>query len=131
MVRQKSSLDKKSMLHNPAFERTLLRSKEFGHAGKNMQLIYRAFKSWSQDYADCRMSGRLTRQILAIKDTDETHIDGEKMAAYGNLSLLEGFELNKDSSLQSCIECNYRIEYTAEGICIDMPGIKVQKLKRL
>src|SRR5258706_9810157 len=76
IVRQKSSLTKKTMQRNPAFARTLLRSREFGYAGKNMQLIYGALKPWVRPYADCRMSGRLTQKLLTIKNTDIIHIDG-------------------------------------------------------
>jgi hypothetical protein len=80
-----------------------------------------------------RLSGRMNAPLLQVIKLDPVHDWGERMINTGNLSLLEGFELNHALSLEDALPLNVENCYTvdADKVLLEIPAFRLRKKKGL
>ena len=135
LAREKGGVSAQRIASDPAFQRTRENNAEFGTAGKAGKLVRNAIQVLLQQAKDKRCVGRLTRSLLAVIKTDETHIRGERQVEDGNMELLNGFEFNNNGKLGSTLftpftnsldrstgELNLNLEAYQANIRIVAPG---------
>lgn len=103
LAREKGGVDKNRIKNDPAFQRTRENGSEFGRAGKNGKLLRNAVRVLLQNAKDNRVTGRLTKDVLAVIKTDATNVRGERVITEGDMQLLNGFEFNVNGKLGSSL----------------------------
>lgn len=103
VVRRAGGPSRERVKHAPEFARTRENNAEFGRAGKAVKLIRRAFLSMLKTTADARMTGRLTQVLLEAIKRDDSSDRGERQLTPAGLTLLTGFEFNKQVPLHRVI----------------------------
>jgi hypothetical protein len=98
-VRTKTSVDRKRIARDPAYQRTRENASEFGNASAPGGLLRRALQPLLHKNADGSLPSRLTAAMTAIAKTDLIHTRGNRRVAAGNLPLLKGFALNGNARL--------------------------------
>lgn len=115
LVKTKSSISRKRILHDPAFARTRENLKEFAEsagAGKMMRL---AFNELLQQAKDNRVTSRLTQRMSKIQKLDTVHLRGQRTVAEG-LSTPEGkeminnFNFNNRAPMESVLLALYNVD---------------------
>lgn len=98
-AKTKSEVDKNKILTDPAFQRTRETMAEFGIAAKAGQLFRMAVISLLVLAKDSKMISRLLQALMRIRVTDTTSPRGERKPWLGNLTLLTGFNFNRNALL--------------------------------
>lgn len=102
-------MTRKRIYKEPAFERTRENMSEFGRACKANQLLRLAFREVLFNMTDRYVSGRLTKRMTSIIGNDPVNGRGERKITSQALPLLEGFNFNRDMSLQQALMVPYNI----------------------
>ena len=100
LVRTKSGVSRERMMSDPAYERTRENIAEFGRGALATKLLRWAFRSLIRTAADNRVTSRLTSAIIKVIKSDAISSPGQRTIAHGDVTLLEGFEFNKNAALR-------------------------------
>lgn len=95
-VRKKSGVSGDRIKSEPAYARTRENIAEFGRASLATKLLRTAFSPLVQCAADNRVSSRLMVKVI---QGDAVNARGQRVVGDGEVSRLEGFQLNKHSAL--------------------------------
>jgi len=101
IVKQKTSVDRERILTDIAYKRTREVMADFSTAGKSGKFLLQVFREAVLHKPDSRIAGRLQKKMMAIGKTDQSHPRGQKQVWAGDLSLMEGFEFNKNSEIRN------------------------------
>ncbi|MBO9204635.1 MULTISPECIES: hypothetical protein [Niastella] len=112
------------MLADPLFELTRQNNAEFSRACTANRLLRLAFALGLKNKADRYVSGRLTKRMFNILQSDSVNERGERRVPAGILGILEGFNFNRDTSLQNVLWAPYSItlNQTAMLTTISIPS---------
>ena len=99
------------MLTDPAFELTRQNNTEFSRAGRAARLLHHTLKLGIRNTAHPYISGRLTKTMFNVLQSDPVNGRGERRVPQGVLSILEGFNFNRDTSLQNVLKAPYSIVF--------------------
>ena len=94
MVREKTSLDRNTIMNDPRFQRTRENMEEFKNAGLAGKILRNAFNAISKNAKDSRLTSRLTKVMHACLKEDTSSPRGQRNVHLGNKSLLKGFDFN-------------------------------------
>jgi len=109
LARTKGGVDAERIKNSPEFERTRENGAEFGRAGVAAKLLRAAFRALILNASDGRMASRLTGEMMKVLKADTTSLRGQRNVIDGEAELLQGFEFNINSSLESCLLVPYTI----------------------
>lgn len=115
LARERGSLNAKRIASDPAFQRTRENGSEFGRAGRAGKVLRAALRTLLQQVADRKMVSRLTKQMLRVIKADATSLRGERNVIDGEAELLEGFQFNADSSLDTTLFAPYTVNIDRSG----------------
>ncbi len=102
LVRSKGGVSRNRLKNDPAFERARENNSEFSRAGKAVGMFRRVFYGLLQ-YADSRMTGRLTSALVKVIQSDIIHDRGQRNIHDGNIEMLKGFNFNIRSNLSTTL----------------------------
>ena len=103
MAREKGGISAERMQTDPAFERTRENMAEFGRAGNATKVLRNSVKSLLKSVADRTMANRLTREMVKVIHLDTVNPRGKRNVIDGEAELLQGFEFNAASPLETSI----------------------------
>jgi hypothetical protein len=109
MKRKKTPLNRKRVLTEPAFELSRQNSAEFSRACRANRLLRHALVLGLRNSADRYISGRLTKTMFKVLQSDPVNGRGERRVPQGLISILKGFNFNRDTSLQNVLKAPYSI----------------------
>jgi hypothetical protein len=110
MAKKKTAkVNRRRVLTDPVFEMTRQNNAEFARACTANRLLRRAFRVAMRNKADRYVSGRLTKTMYRILQSDSVSNRGERRVTWGELSLLEGFNFNRDTSLCDVLRAPYSV----------------------
>jgi hypothetical protein len=107
IVGEKTSIDKTRINTDPAFARTRENMAEFAAAGRAATLVVKALKSSlpaAKDAAHFRRLLKVMRQAISF---DTTNLRGLRTVTDGDLSIVEFYEFNGNSSLASVLQAPF------------------------
>jgi hypothetical protein len=124
MKKKKGVVNRKRVLNDPVFELTRQNNAEFSRACKVNRLLRRAFMQGLFNKADRYVSGRLTKAMFRILQSDQINDRGKRRVPQGVLSILEGFNFNRETSLQNVLRAPYSITFNKEArqVTISFPS---------
>jgi len=99
LARKKGGIEASRIRSEPAFARTRENNAEFRRAAQATKLIRRAFGSLLNVASDTRMTGRLNGAMVKVIRADAVNSRGERNVMDGDVSLLQGFDFNKNARL--------------------------------
>lgn len=108
-VRQKSTLSAERIRTDAAFQRTRENAAEFGLAGKAGRLIRSNMQKALKGTATYRLAARIQKDLMAIVQTDGTSPRGQRCIADGDLQMIQGFDFNAKSNLDTAIYAPYEV----------------------
>jgi hypothetical protein len=103
-VKGKTHLDAERIRTDDSFIRTRENAKEFGLAAKAGHLMRESITSILAKAKDRRVTSRLVKDLMKVSHTDTTSARGERTPAAGDLTLLSGFNFNKNAVFNSTFE---------------------------
>lgn len=108
LVKEKSSISKKRIATDPAFQRTRENGQEFGMACKSGKMLRDCIRVFMAHAADDRVVSRLTKVMSGILKEDKTSIRGSRNVATGiktpdGNALLKNFNFNLNAILGSVL----------------------------
>jgi hypothetical protein len=110
MAKKKTvKVNRRRVLTDPLFELTRQNNAEFARACTANRLLRRAFAPAMLNKADRYVSGRLTKTMFSILQSDPVGGRGERRVTRGVLGILEGFNFNRDTSLQNVLQAPYSV----------------------
>jgi len=110
MAKKKTAIvNRRRVLTDPVFEMTRQNNAEFARACTANRLLRHAFRLAMPNKADRYVSGRLTKTMFNILQSDSVNGRGERRVTKGVLGILEGFNFNRDTSLQNVLRGPYSI----------------------
>ena len=123
-ARGKGGVDGDRIKNDPAFERTRENGSEFGRAGKAGKLLRNALREVILNSKDSRMSSRLTKDMLVAVQADTENVRGERTITKGDITLLSGFEFNKDAKLGNTLFMPYNaaVDRVAGELKVTIPA---------
>lgn len=123
LAREKGGVDADRIKNDPAFQRTRENGSEFGRAGKAGKLLRTAFRPLLLKTSDSKVTSRLTKQLMAVIQSDVDNPRGERKVESGNLELIQGFDFNADGRLQATLYAPYEVTFdrAAGTASIDLP----------
>ncbi len=107
--KKKTIVNRRRVLTDPVFEMTRQNNTEFARACVANRLLRYAFRLIMVNKADRYVSGRLTKTMFKILQSDSVNDRGERKVIQGELGILEGFNFNRDTSLQNVLRGPYNI----------------------
>lgn len=128
-ARQSSGMNGKRIFEDPAFIRTRENGIEFGRAGKAGKLLRTALRTFLLNVADTRVTGRLTREMLKVVQSDPVNGRGERTAGNGDASILNGFEFNIKNPLAQTVFVPFEasIDRNSRTGSVALPAFTPQK----
>ncbi len=111
LARSKGGVDGDRIKNDPAFARTRENGEEFGRAGKASKLLRNALKVPISRSADNRVASRLTTALLKVVQADTTNRRGERTVLAGDLSLLQGFDFNRNNGLDDMVKAPHTVAF--------------------
>jgi hypothetical protein len=123
-ARQKSSMPGSRIKTDPAFVRTRENISEFGRAGKASKLLRKALRALILRTADSRVTGRLTREMMKVIQSDLLNPRGQRSPQVGNVDILRNFEFNANARLEGTLVAPYSatIDRTTGIIDVQVPA---------
>jgi len=123
LAREKGGVDADRIKNDPAFQRTRENGSEFGRAGKAGKLIRTAFRPLLLKTSDSKITSRLTKQLMAVIQSDQTNVRGERVVSEGNLELIQGFDFNANGRLEATLYAPYEVAFdrAAGSASINVP----------
>ena len=115
MAKKKTAIiNRRRVLTDPVFEMTRQNNAEFARACTANRLLRHAFRLAMSNKADRYVSGRLTKTMFNILQSDSINDRGKRRVIKGVLGILEGFNFNRDTSLQNVLRGPYAITINPE-----------------
>jgi len=111
LARTKGGVDADRIKTYPAFARTHENGQEFGRAGKASKLLRNALKVPISKTADNKVASRLTTALLKVIQADTTNAKGKRTVIAGDLSLLLGFEFNRNNGLDDKVKAAHSVSF--------------------
>jgi hypothetical protein len=126
LARQKGGVDAKRIRTEASFARTRENGEEFGRAGQAGRLVRTAFRALVKSSSDSRVAARLTEKFSEVVHADSVSLRGKRNVADGDLSLLRGFEFNKNGKLRQTLLVKYSatIDRGTGTVNIVLPGLE-------
>ncbi len=121
MAKRKTTLTRERLLQDPVFEHSRETMSEFGRAGKANRLIRHAHLLVLRNFADRYVSGRLTRVMMSVIQSDPVNGRGKRTVRQGELSILEGFNFNNDTNLQQVLRTSWQVTADQTRVAIELP----------
>lgn len=110
LAKGESSLDKKRVLTDPAFERSRWASGAFGYAAKCGSLL-RTSMAYAKKLGETRLTGRFNKIMYAILKTDSsTERLDEKRIHRGDMNKLRGVAWHSDKPLSGVLKAGYSVD---------------------
>ena len=130
MVREKGGVSAHQIATDPAFQRTRENGAEFGRAGKAGKVLRTSMRNLLQKAADSRMVSRLTAMFIKVIQMDSTNTRGQRNVIDGEATLLEGFDFNVSSKLNTTFVAPYSttINRTTGAVTISIPPFVPQQM---
>lgn len=130
LVKDKGGISKSRLASDPAFQRTRENGAEFGRAGKAGKLLRNAVKAVSQKASDGRAVSRLTKQMTLVQKSDTVSKRGERNVVDGNIGLLQGFQFNINSVLDSTFFAPFTtaVDRATGTLTVDIPAFVPEKM---
>jgi hypothetical protein len=118
-------VSRRRVLTDPVFELTRQNNAEFSRVGMANRLLRHALRLALKPVADRYVSGRLTKPMMKVLQSDPVNNRGERRVTMGDLSMLEGFNFNRATSLQQVFQAPYTVHYDQDAaqVDIDMPSL--------
>lgn len=98
IVRKKSSLSGSRIFRDPCFKRSRENLNEFLTTAKGNKLIRNSLRSLGLYMSERGLMNRLTKTLFSIIRSDAQNPRGERKIECGDLSQLNGFELNSNNA---------------------------------
>lgn len=123
-VKRKSSISKKRLATDPAFQRTRENGAEFGSAGTGGKILRIALQELLKNATDSKMVSRLTREMLRVIQADTINARGKRRIMDGDLNLLYGFDFNIKGKLTTTLSAPFSpvIDRAAGELSISIPS---------
>jgi hypothetical protein len=124
LAKDKSSLTKERILTDAAFQRTRENDAEFGNAATSGKLMRLSINNLLSTGKDNRLVPRLLKHMLQVVKSDTTDMRGERNAANGDSTLLQGFDFNAKSQLTTVFTAPYStaVDRTAGTLDVTIPA---------
>jgi hypothetical protein len=116
MKKKKGIVNRRRVLNDPVFELTRQNNAEFARACKANRLIRHAFALGLRNKADRYVSGRLTKTMFNVLQSDQVNDRGARRVTQGVLGILEGFNFNRDTNLQNVLRAPYSVTFNKEAM---------------
>lgn len=110
LAKKKSTISKKKIAKDPAFERTRENNAEFGRAVKAGQLLRSSLRALTINASDRYMIGRMAQQMMKAIKADPVSLRGMRNMTNGKPELLKGFDFNADGKLGSTLKVQFTTE---------------------
>jgi hypothetical protein len=107
IVKRKSNISRRKVMTSNAFSRTRETINEFKTASAAGKLIRDSVSTLLQDAKDGKLVSRLVQSLMAVIKADTTSARGLRKVTTGNPGLLEGFNFNIRSNLNSILTAPY------------------------
>jgi len=131
MAKKKTAIvNRRRVLTDPVFELTRQNNAEFARACTANRLLRRASALAMINKADRYVSGRLTKTMFNILQSDSVSDRGERRVPKGILGILEGFNFNRETSLQNVLRAPYSvtINHDATLATINFPSFMAKAM---
>ena len=131
MAKKKTAIvNRRRVLTDPVFEMTRQNNAEFARACKANRLLRHAFALAMPNKADRYVSGRLTKTMFNILQSDSISGRGERRVTKGVLGILEGFNFNRETSLQNVLRAPYSvfIDHEVTQVTISFPSFMAKAM---
>lgn len=130
MKKKRTPLTRKRVLTDPVFELTRQNNTEFSRAGTANRVLHHAFIPGLRNTAHRYVSGRLTKIMFKILQSDQVNGRGERRVPLGVLSIMEGFNFNRDTSLQDVFRTHYSavLDRDSMVVTISIPSLISQAM---
>ena len=124
LARKKGGIAAHRIRTEPNFTRTRENNAEFSRAAQASKLIRTAFGSLLHGTSDTRMTGRLNGALVKVIQADPVNTRGERNVINGDLSLLRGFDFNKNARLANSFVAPFitTIDRAAGTLAVDIPA---------
>jgi hypothetical protein len=124
LAKDKSSLTKERIETDPNYARTRENNAEFGNAATSGKLLRLSVNNLLGLGKDNRLVPRLTKDMLKVVKSDMTDMRGERNAANGDSTLLQGFDFNAKAKLTTVFTAPYTtaVDRTAGTLDVSMPA---------
>jgi len=114
-VKRKTSIPRERILLDPAFARTRENYSEFGAVARAGMLVRGGASLLLKNARDPEVSARLTSVLAKVKNCDPDAARGQRTVGKGLLTpegkaLLNGFDFNAKSPLDSVLSCPYTLK---------------------
>jgi hypothetical protein len=109
--KKKGTVTRRQVLHAPEFELTRQNNAEFTRVGTANRLFRHALRFMIDTMGDRYISGRMTKILFRVLQSDPHHDRGNRTVIDGQLSILEGFNFNRETSLQNVLHAPYTITH--------------------
>ena len=108
LAREHAPISAEQIANNPAFQRTRENNQEFGRAVKASVLLRKALRPMLAGTKTGRLQALLTRDFMRVIKADSANLRGNRNVMDGEAELLQGFDLNKKTSLGSTLYAPYQ-----------------------
>jgi len=124
MAKEKSLIEADRIASDAAFLRTRENNQEFKAASKAGKVFRTALRGVIKNAADNRVISRLLQQFFEVLQADKTSVRGQRNVIDGEALLLNGFEFNIQSKLDTCFHAPYTttIDRVAGSVTIHIPA---------
>jgi hypothetical protein len=124
LARKKGGISAHRIHSEPSFARTRENNAEFKRAAQATKLIRTAFGGLLKDACDTRMTGRLNGAIVKVIRADAVNSRGERNLHHGDVSLLQGFDFNKNARLSTAFLAPFTtaIDRPSGAFTVDIPA---------
>jgi hypothetical protein len=99
IVKLRTSLDKQRIMNDPAFVRVRETMAEFKRAAKASKFILETFREVVLNKPDRKIFSRLLKELMAVTVSDQSHDAGSRTPEAGDLTLLAGFDFNRNATI--------------------------------
>lgn len=128
--KKKATVTRRQVLQAPEFELTRQNNAEFTRVGAANRLFRHALRFMIDTMGDRYISGRMTKILFKILQSDPLHDRGERTVIDGQLAILEGFNFNKETSLQNVLHAPYAITHdkNSREVIIEFPSFMTKSM---
>lgn len=125
LVKTKSGVSKKRIMHDPAFVRTRENLSEFAESASAGKMLRLALNELLQQAKDNRVTSRLTQRMSKVQKLDTVNLRGKRTVQQGLTTvpgrlLLENFNFNDKAPMESVLLAQYAVD-TQNGE-VSIPG---------
>lgn len=118
MKKKKKVVTRRRVLTDPVFELTRQNNAEFSRACQANRLLRHAFVLGLRNKTDRYVSGRLTKTMFRILQSDQVNERGKRRVTQGILNMLEGFNFNREINLHDVLRAPYTITFNKETMLV-------------